>query len=40
MTITIPDWILCGPFWLGLAVGVILSIAFVLYLMGVPFDLF
>jgi hypothetical protein len=22
MTITIPDWIFCGPFWLGFVIGV------------------
>lgn len=32
MTITIPDWLLNGPFWLGFGTGVLLCILILLWI--------
>lgn len=34
MTIHIPDWLFCGPFWLGFGIAAVLAIAFVIWAMA------
>ena len=32
LTVTIPDWLFCGPFWGGFFTAAIIGFAFLLYI--------
>jgi hypothetical protein len=34
LTLNIPDWIFCGPFWAGFGIAVVLAVAFFFWLVS------